>query len=137
MGRYLVMLVMVLAVTGCVQQRQSNFVPLSVEDRMEYATPLICIEKSECDIWWQRAQIWLTKNSAWKIQTATDYVITTYYPSRRDVTWGYQVTREPVEGEPDQQAININLVCRLVDSECVPDRTQSVISFKRYVRTGQ
>lgn len=135
MSRYLVMLALPFFIIGCVQN-QSPRVVVSAEDKAEVRTPLICEGKDQCDLFWQRAQLWLAKNSAWKIQSATEFVINTYYPSRRDVTWGFQVTREPAEVE-GQQRIVLQPICRLPAAECVPDRIQVLASFKRYVRTGQ
>ena len=43
---------------------------------------------------WQRAQLWIAKNSEVKIQTATDVLIQTY-GSDNTTTITYTVTREP------------------------------------------
>lgn len=44
--------------------------------------PLICSGKEECDLFWQRAQIYIANHSFWKIQIANDVVIQTYGPGQ-------------------------------------------------------
>jgi hypothetical protein len=43
--------------------------------------PLVCKDKAQCDVYWQRAQTYLVRNSKWKIQISNDTLIQTYGPS--------------------------------------------------------
>lgn len=55
--------------------------------------PLVCANKQDCDTKWNRAVIWVTLNSAYKIMMANDTIIQTFGPMDGDVTSGFLVTR--------------------------------------------
>ena len=55
-----------------------------------------CSGKDACAVMWQRAQLWIAKNSEVKIQTATDVLIQTFGAESTTTTITYTVTREPV-----------------------------------------
>lgn len=120
----------VLIVSGCVAA-----IKPTREERELAVKELICESKEQCALYWQRAQIWIARNSAWKIQTATDYVINTYTPTNRSSGWGFQVTREPIED--GKELIYLTPLCGSVFAGCSPDRTIVIASFKGYVLAGR
>lgn len=97
----------------------------------EALAPLYCTGKEQCDLYWKRAQLWVAQNSRWKIQSATDVVITTYTPTGQSADYGYQVTREPLEGDGREQ-IKIQPMCANMFG-CGP-LNWPIVRFKRAVR---
>ncbi|MBW6101354.1 hypothetical protein HTY54_21250 [Escherichia coli] len=65
--------------------------------KAEAMKPLTCNDEKQCDFYWKRAQFWLANNSSWKIQTATDTLISTYNPSPNSPFLAYQVSKMPNE----------------------------------------
>ncbi|SRR6266571_3051642 len=71
--------------------------PLSPADQAAKADALRAIEcgnKATCDLYWQRAQLWIARNSSWRIQTANDVLIQTFGPGNHETTLAYSVVRE-------------------------------------------
>lgn len=97
----------------------------------EAKAPLYCVGKEQCDLYWKRAQLWVAQNSRWKIQTATDVVITTFTPTGQSADYGYQVTREPLDGDGREQ-IKIQPMCANLFG-CGP-LNWPIVRFKRAVR---
>ncbi|EPZ6777013.1 hypothetical protein ACXPFP_005012, partial [Escherichia coli] len=87
-----------------------------------------------CDFYWKRAQFWLANNSSWKIQTATDTLISTYNPSPNSPFLAYQVSKMP--NEDGSSRIFIKPFCDNMFG-CQPNPYQAVVSFKNFVKTGQ
>ena len=52
-------------VSGCVQT------PIAVEPPAASAQPVLCVDRSQCDVYWQRAQAWVANNSVYRLQTVT------------------------------------------------------------------
>lgn len=93
--------------------------------------PLLCSDKAQCDLYWQRAQIWIANNSTYKIQTATDSVITTYGPMGTRVDLAFQATKIPnVDGSAQ---IKLAAGCNNIFG-CQPDKYQSILRFREYIR---
>src|SRR5581483_7726060 len=77
-----------MAAAGCSTQGQVD------PDVMQIATtPLTCSNKAECDLWWQRAQTWVTSHSKYKVEAATDTLIQTAGPDGGKRALAYQITR--------------------------------------------
>jgi hypothetical protein len=93
-------------------------------------SPVTC---QPCTTEWQRAQLWLTAHSKWKVQTATDVVLSTYSPVDADVSYGFTVTKEPLAS--DRYRITVRMQCGnpLGCDPLAPDVRRS---FYHYVRTG-
>lgn len=51
------------------------------------------IPKSQSDNAWQRAQVFVSKHSSMKVQTATSNILETFNPSSSDVSFGYNINR--------------------------------------------
>jgi len=82
-------LICVILATGCSAPRA-----LTVHERAQLE-PIKCAGKAECDVYWQRAQVWVAKYSTWRIQTATDVLIQTYGPGDSNTELAYRIFREP------------------------------------------
>lgn len=122
MRRYL-MLVPLLA--GCAA------LPDDPSSNPEAAAPLVCMNKAQCDLYWQRAQAWVANSSTYyRISLATDTLIETYGPTPGRMDLAYRVTRIP-QGDGAQILIVAN--CGNVFG-CAPTRTDAIAGFKRYVR---
>jgi hypothetical protein len=95
--------------------------------------PLYCENKPECDLLWQRAQIWVSQNSGYRIQTATDAVIQTFGPFGSKVELAFQVLRNPrADGGA---AITIRGYCDNMFG-CQPNEIDAILRFKSFVRNG-
>ena len=101
-------------------------------DVMQIATtPLTCSGKAECDLWWQRAQTWVTDNSKYKVETSTDTLIQTAGPDGGKRALAYQITRAP---NPDGTA-TIGFAAHCDGSlGCKPNPWEAGADFKQYVR---
>nr|WP_229655743.1 hypothetical protein [Pantoea sp. 201603H] len=99
----------------------------------EAMKPLTCQDEKQCDLYWKRSQFWLANNSAWKIQTATDTLISTYNPTPNSPLLAYQVSKMPNENGSSQ--IFIKPFCDNIFG-CRPNIYQAVVNFKTFVRNG-
>lgn len=82
----------VFVLAGCAAPQQ----PTLSEEEQNSLEPVICHGQKHCDAMWQRAQIWVLNNSAYKIQIANEAVIQTYGPFK-DQAFGlaFTVTKAP------------------------------------------
>ena len=71
--------------SGCAAQQPAIYTP-----------PLECVGEPECKFFWERAQVWVAKNSYWKIQVATDVMISTYNAAPNSPHNSYSLVREPL-----------------------------------------
>ncbi len=114
---------------GCAVNRN----PASPEVRAAALTPLYCTTGPQCTRYWQRAQLWVTETSQWRIQTATDTVIITYNPTDSSIHRGYKITKEPQADGREQ--IRISSGCANMFG-CSTDEFEMALSFKNYLRAG-
>jgi hypothetical protein len=98
---------------------------------VEASEPLLCADRGQCDIYWQRAQAWIGSNSFYKIQTVSDAIIQTFGPRPSGVDLAYTITRVPNRDGSGRIYVNPN--CGNLIG-CTPTRTEAVIAFKRFVR---
>lgn len=94
-------------------------------------TPLICSNKAECDIYWQRAQVWVGNNSGYRIQTVTDSIIQTYGPMGQKVELAFNVSKNP--GNDGSARIMIAAACDNMFG-CRPNKFEAIAAFKQFVR---
>ena len=73
-----------LALFGCASQSPPLYTP-----------PLVCVGDDQCKLYWERAQVWVAKNSRWKIQVATGVLIETYNSVDGSTSNHYTLLREP------------------------------------------
>lgn len=107
--------------------------PPSPEETALANEPLYCAGPEQCSLYWRRAQVWLANNSPYRIQSATDTVITTHGPMSGSVSRAYQVVRMPLDG--GREEITITSGCGNIYG-CDTHADASAASFKRFVKTG-
>jgi hypothetical protein len=105
--------------------------PINPSTRYDAERPLICIDNAECNTYWQRAQVWVSMHSGYKIQTVSDAVIQTYGPFGHKVELAYSVSRLP-RGDGSAQIL-IKPSCDNMFG-CNPNIYEAVVSFKGFVR---
>lgn len=94
------------------------------------AEPVLCINKPQCDVYWQRAQAWVANNSAYRLQTITNTVIETAGPFAARSGLAFRVTRVPDE----QEGARIYVVAACGNAlGCSPGSSDAVVAFKRFV----
>lgn len=95
--------------------------------------PLTCKDEKQCDLYWKRSQFWVANNSSWKIETATDTLISTYNPAPNSPLLAYQISRMP--NEDGSARIYIQPYCDNMFG-CQPELYSTVVNFKKFVREG-
>jgi hypothetical protein len=103
-------------------------------DVMQVATaPLTCTDKTQCDLWWQRAEDWVRSHSKYEVQTVTDTLIQTSGPGGGRRLLAYEITK--AVNSDGTATIGFAAHC---DSSlgCKPDPWTAGAAFKQYVRTG-
>ncbi|WP_233865517.1 hypothetical protein [Paraburkholderia adhaesiva] len=103
-------------------------------DVMQAATaPLTCQDKTQCTLWWQRAQDWVRNHSKYEVQTATDTLIQTSGPGGGKRLLAYEITK--AVNNDGTATIGFAAHC---DSSlgCKPDPWTAGAAFKQFVRTG-
>lgn len=97
------------------------------------AAPLACVDRTQCDLYWKRAQAWVANNSVYRISTATDTIIETYGPTTSRPELAYKVTRVP-DGRDGARILIVTTCAPYVP--CSPTRTDATVAFKQFVRSG-
>lgn len=115
-----------LALTACASAPP----PLTAEQQAQLQ-PVVCETTARCAAMWQRAQLWLVNNAAYKTQISNDVVIQTFSARGSSVSSGITVTREPIGGQ--RQKINFRSACDNLFG-CIPSGTELRMSFNRYLR---
>jgi hypothetical protein len=97
----------------------------------ESKEPVLCTSKTQCDLYWQRAQAWVANNSGYRLQTTTDIVIETYGPVSSQTGLAFRITKVP----DDKEGARIYVLpgCANVFG-CSPSPTDAAIAFKRFLR---
>jgi hypothetical protein len=94
------------------------------------AEPVLCVSKTQCDVYWQRAQAFVANNSAYRLQTISDTVIETAGPATARTGLAFRVTRVP----DNQEGARIYVVAACGNAVgCSPASSDAVIAFKRFV----
>jgi hypothetical protein len=119
-------MLVLLPAAGCVQNRAID--PAIAAAAKE---PLICTSEAQCELYWHRAQFWVSSNSSYKVQTVTDTIIETYSPRGGDPSLGYQIKRERFGN--GQSRIWIHAGCDNMFG-CQPRVEVAAADFKSYVR---
>ena len=90
----------------------------------------VCTDEKDCKAKWEAAQIWIVRNSGYKIQTATDVLLQTYNPTGGDPKIGVQAVKEPLGG--GRYRIVVKVYCDNIFG-CVPNSWDAAIDFNRVV----
>ncbi len=104
------------------------------EDIDDGIRPLLCKGAEQCSVYWRRAQVWVARNSAMKIQTATDAMIETFNPQPNTQQRGYRVLRMPQEDGAERIMISSGCAGYL---PCSSNEISMAARFKRFVLTGR
>jgi hypothetical protein len=115
-------------ISGCAANISTRLQP-----QIQAARPDAPIQCGECKVEWQRAQLWVTKHSRWKIQTSTDVVIQTFNAVSSDVSYGFTITREPTASG---YQLAVAVVCGNILG-CDPLPADVRRAFYHYAATGQ
>jgi hypothetical protein len=93
---------------------------------------IFCVKGDDCDTKWGRAVAWVSRNSAWKIQTQTDSLIQTFGPSTRgnSTASAFVVNKVPI-GD-GRHEIAMNSACGNIFG-CIPDAIALKAHFNSYV----
>ena len=57
--------------------------------------PLGCLDRTQCELYWQRAKVWISSNSYYRVQLSSDSVIETYGPLAGRMELAYRVLKIP------------------------------------------
>ena len=96
------------------------------------ADPVLCIDKAQCDVYWQRAQAWVANNSEYRLQTVTDTILETFGPLAGRTGLAFRITKVP--DDKGGARIFASPACGNVFG-CSPTPTDAVVAFKRFVRS--
>lgn len=119
-------IVLILSCYGCASRQ------LTAEEQGYLSNDLICKGQDQCATYWQRAQIYVAKNSELKIQIANDYVIQTNPSPKNSVIPSYIITKSP-KGK-DEYIIDIQIDCPNIYGLCHPASPKNLlIQIKKYI----
>ena len=94
--------------------------------------PVLCYNADHCSRTWQAAQVWVAKNSAYKMRVVTDSIIQTEGPIGYDPGLAFQVTKEPAREGAYEIAVAAS--CANLFG-CQPGRYVGIAVLKNYLRT--
>ena len=118
----------VFALAACASTGSED--PRQVAQAME---PLGCVDRAQCDIYWQRAKVWISSNSYYRVQLSSDSVIETYGPYAGRMELAYRVLKIP-DGAGGAR-ISVTAECGNV-FRCSPTVTDAIAAFKRFASSG-
>lgn len=114
-----------LMLAGCATRQ------IDPQSQREMQTPLVCKNAVQCDTWWKLAQVWVTQNSGYRIQTVTDSIIVTFGPIHSEMELAFTVTKSPRSDGSSE--IVVRASCGNIFG-CRPDAVDAVVAFNRYLR---
>jgi len=95
--------------------------------------PVGCIDRAQCELYWQRARVWISSNSYYRVQLSSDSVIETYGPLAGRMELAYRVLKIP-DGAGGAR-ITVTAECGNV-FRCSPTVTDAIVAFKRFTQMG-
>lgn len=126
LSRGLLLCAAVVTLSSCSQVRFSD-----PSTNPESAEPVLCANKAQCDVYWQRAQAWVANNSQYRLQTTTDAIIETDGPLATQTGLAYRITKVP----DNTGGARIYAVSACSNAfGCSQTPTEAVVAFKRFVR---
>ena len=117
-----------LTATGCAQIA-ANQAQYQAKLEQFHKTVPVCSSEKECTVKWEAAQLWVTKNTGYKIQVATSVLIETYN-SVDSTSIAARVTREPLGNGRYKFVVQVwydNMF------GCMPNALDAQLDFNRYV----
>jgi hypothetical protein len=127
MNRFLAILVLLLsacATTGSEDPRQVAAVA---------AEPIGCVDRAQCETFGQRAKVWISSNSYYRVQLSSDSVIETYGPLAGRMELAFRVLKVP-DGVGGAR-ITVTAECGNV-FKCTPMASDAILAFKRFTELG-
>ena len=118
-----------LTATGCAQIA-ANKVQYQAKLEQFHQTVPLCSSEKECTVKWEAAQLWVTKNAAYKVQVITSVLIETYNPTEHSTSIAARVTREPLGN--GRYKFVVQVYCDNMFG-CRPDVLDAQLDFNRYV----
>lgn len=132
MKRLIIMVVcMVAMLAGCAS------LPQVVRERLDsiQCNRVIC-DSDTCELYWERAQIWVINHCRKKVQTVTNVLIQTYGASMNEFPCRtYLITKEPIG--LGQYEIKIGIGCNNMFGCNPPTAEELRKAFKHYILTGE
>jgi len=89
-------------------------------------------EADKCNYMWEAAQVWVSNNSAYKIQIATSAIISTYNSTRGSTDLAFKVTKEPIGS--GKYKISMFARCDNILG-CAVNPDQAVQNFNRHINS--
>jgi len=118
----------VVALAACASTGSDD--PRQLAQAME---PLGCIDRTQCELYWQRAKVWVSSNSYYRVQLSSDSVIETYGPFAGRMELAYRILKIP-DGAGGAR-ITAVAECGNV-FRCDPAVPDAIAAFKRFTSTG-
>ena len=95
--------------------------------------PIGCVDRSQCETFWQRAKVWISSNSYYRVQLSSDSVIETYGPLAGRMELAFRVLKVP-DGVGGAR-ITVTAECGNV-FKCTPMASDAILAFKRFTELG-
>lgn len=89
-----------------------------------------CSGTEDCNAKWEAAQLWVVKNSGWKIQYQSNVLIETYNATGSSPRIAVRVTKEPMGGGKYQLIVNV--WCDNIFG-CQPNAWDAALDFNRQI----
>lgn len=121
----LITVITALVLAGCATGPQ-----LTPEQRSAMLQPVVCADKVQCDLYWQRAQLWVAQHSHWRIQLANDVLIQTYGPGNSSPDTAYTITR--INAANGSGQIKMRAACDNIFG-CIPAPVEAIDMFRKEV----
>lgn len=89
-----------------------------------------CADKVQCELYWQRTQDWVARNSKRPVANVTEWMLETLPPGNFDSSLTFHIIRWP--GPKDSGEIRFEAYCSTF-MPCGPTEAQALQDFRRFV----
>lgn len=113
-----------LTLVGCASEPK-----LTADELRLVQQPIHCTDKADCDEKWQKTQLWIVQNSAWKIKVANDTLIQTEGPFDR-MELAFTATR--VNTKSGTGTIGIRAGCGNMFG-CYTEPGKAILQYRQFV----
>ena len=124
-----------MVMTGCATTRTYTPEETAYMEKAAACPLSFPISKDKAEEAWSRVHTFIAQFSSMKIQTATDYTITTYTPTQRgtiEIYYGYSATRTLMGDE-----VKISVQCFSNNPYAQGQMSHNAHLFAYYVKTGE
>lgn len=126
MYKTFVFLLATLSLAGCAATNAAN---QARRTAFESTIPT-CTGDVDCKAKWEAAQLWVVKNSGYKLQIVTDVLLETYNATDYSTNLAVRVTKEPVGSGTYRLIVSTN--CANIFG-CTPNAWDAAIDFNRKI----